>query len=119
VVALLDAGMLQSWLDDSIQVLTQGTACARQQGAAAAQALDAMQDAETGQRGHLLTMRDYCQEPYQAAEAKVGAVLDRLSGLSAGTPGQQEDVAVLRALVAIKTAERATACARCCCSRTW
>jgi len=106
VALLLGAGtLLQSRLDDSIQALIQGTARARLQGAAAAQVLDAMQDAETGQRGYLLTMRDYYLEPYQTAEAKVGGVLDRLSGLSADTPGLLEDVTALRTLVAAKTAE--------------
>ena len=102
---LAGALLLEGRLDRSVAALIRGTALARMQAAAAGQVLSAMQDAETGQRGYLLTMRDYYLEPYQQAEAQVGALLDRLDGLARGTPWLQDEAAQLRALVETKKAE--------------
>jgi len=102
---LTGALLLEGRLDRSVTALIRGTALARMQAAAAGQVLSAMQDAETGQRGYLLTMRDYYLEPYQQAEAQLGALLDRLDGLARGTPWLQDEAAQLHALVDAKTAE--------------
>ena len=108
MAGLLAAGaVLQSRLDRSILALIRGTATARLQAAAADQVLDAMQDAETGQRGYLLTMRDPYLEPYQLAVARMDPLLDRLAALARGTPWMEKDSAELRTLVGAKLAELA------------
>ena len=108
MAGLLGGGaVLQRRLDASILALIRGTTAARLQAAAAAEVLTALQDAETGQRGFLLTMRDYYLEPYQQAVARVDPLMDRLAALARGTPWLEAETAELRPLVAAKTAELA------------
>src|SRR5207244_7325888 len=52
----------------------------------------AMTDAETGQRGFLLTGQEKLLEPYDAAVAGVHGRLDRLRGLTADNPVQQDNL---------------------------
>jgi len=47
------------------------------------------QDAETGQRGYILTRQQSFLEPFNAAHARVGRDLDRLKRLTADNPSQQ------------------------------
>ena len=51
------------------------------------QALSSLRDAETGQRGYLLTGRPAYLAPYAAAVATVNQQLDTLRSLSAADPG--------------------------------
>ena len=81
------------------------TTLARMQVSAALQVFSVIQDAETGQRGFLLTGRTYYLEPYQQATARVGAALDRLDELDDNTLWLQEEAAPLRELVQRKMAE--------------
>ncbi len=67
--------------------------------------LSQVKDAETGQRGYLLTGQDAYLEPYDAALRSIPASLDRLSGLTADNPRQQSRVQALRSLVGGKLAE--------------
>lgn len=60
------------------------------------QLLSALSDAETGQRGYLLTGQEEYLEPYRSAVPRVAAHLERLEALSAGKPGQSARVAELR-----------------------
>ena len=57
-----------------------------------------LQDAETGQRGYLLTERQDYLEPYDAAVARLGGDLDRLEQLVADNPRQVTAARRLRAL---------------------
>lgn len=62
-------------------------------------------DAETGQRGYLLTGRDEYLLPYLGARKGAGEALDALAALSQVYPAQGQDVAELRRLVERKLAE--------------
>src|SRR3569833_2974228 len=52
--------------------------------------LSSLKDAETGQRGYLLTGRESYLEPYNAARAAIPAQLQDLRRLTMSTPRQQE-----------------------------
>ena len=69
--------------------------------------LSVMRDAETGQRGYLLTQREEYLEPYTAALDEIEPLLARLAVLAEGDPPQQEALAQLRTQIATKRAELA------------
>jgi methyl-accepting chemotaxis protein len=64
-----------------------------------------LQDAETGQRGYLLTGEDAYLAPYQDAAGHIKATADQLQQLAAGDPEQQRKLAAIEALIAAKMAE--------------
>ncbi|MGH7093377.1 MAG: methyl-accepting chemotaxis protein [Stellaceae bacterium] len=64
----------------------------------------ALIDAETGQRGYLLTGDDSYLQPYRTALATISAELARVRAMTAGKPEQRETDA-LPALIAAKLAE--------------
>lgn len=75
--------------------------------------LSAVQDAETGQRGYILTGNERYLEPYDRAMAVVDERLDGLAALTQANPRQQANIAQLRRNVAAKTEElRATVALR-------
>src|SRR5687768_5006942 len=63
-------------------------------------ALDAitstLKDAETGQRGYLITGEDRYLEPYTAAVAAIDGRIQTVADLTADNPAQQERIARLR-----------------------
>ncbi|WP_406850232.1 CHASE3 domain-containing protein, partial [Chromobacterium phragmitis] len=61
-----------------------------------------MKDAETGQRGYLLTGEPAYLEPFRAAVAGVPVVLSELRALSADNAGQQARINQAEALVGTK-----------------
>jgi len=67
--------------------------------------LSTMKDAETGQRGFLLTYKDRYLEPYSTALSAVGAQLDELAQLTRDNSRQQTRIEPLRQHVAAKLAE--------------
>jgi len=106
VLTLLSAAVvLERQAGQSIQGLIDSTATARQQASAARQVFSAVQDAETGQRGYLLTQRAYYLEPLQQAQARMATLLDRLSALAVNSPWLQDEAAPLRGLVGRKLEE--------------
>src|SRR5579863_1028630 len=64
----------------------------------------AIADAETGQRGYLLTGRLSYLEPYETARRELGPKLDYLAS-ALGDPIQQKSLANLRALIDRKLKE--------------
>ena len=62
-------------------------------------------DAETGQRGYLLTGDESYLEPYETAANVVDAKMDGLESLLQYSPGQQPKVEAVRGLVTTKLAE--------------
>ncbi len=54
--------------------------------------LSTLQDAETGQRGYLLTGVESYLEPFKNANQKIHIVLDDLRTLTADNPRQQEEL---------------------------
>jgi CHASE3 domain sensor protein len=67
--------------------------------------LSLLKDAETGQRGYLLTGRGQYLEPYRDATARISGKLNHLKELTADNPRQQERFPDLEARVADKLSE--------------
>lgn len=67
--------------------------------------LSTVQDAETGQRGFLLTGDEHYLEPYDAAVLQVRSQLDKLAQLTSDNPAQQERIGPLKLHVDAKLAE--------------
>ncbi len=67
--------------------------------------LSVLKDAETGQRGYILTGEDRYLEPYETATAAVQKTLDSLSSLMADDPGEEGNVRRVRSLTEAKIAE--------------
>jgi CHASE3 domain sensor protein len=63
------------------------------------------QDAETGQRGFLLTGKESYLEPYDAAIASLPSQVDEVAQLTRDEPAQQNRIGPLRAHVVAKLAE--------------
>jgi methyl-accepting chemotaxis protein len=67
--------------------------------------LSEMKDAETGQRGFLLTGSDAYLEPYDSALRQVKGTLDEVRKLTEDNPRQQPRLATLKTLIDSKFAE--------------
>jgi PAS domain S-box-containing protein len=67
--------------------------------------LSLLQDAETGQRGYLLTGDDTYLQPFQVSGPRIEARLAEVAGLTRDNPDQQATIAGLRPLVAAKLDE--------------
>jgi signal transduction histidine kinase/CheY-like chemotaxis protein len=63
-----------------------------------------LQDAETGQRGYLLTGGQDYLDPFTSADAEIGPELEKLTGLVT-EPVQRQNIAALRSIVDDKRAE--------------
>jgi signal transduction histidine kinase/DNA-binding response OmpR family regulator/CHASE3 domain sensor protein len=66
-----------------------------------------LKDAETGQRGYLLTGRESYLEPYLMAKSDLGGELDALESWAADSPPQRKRVTQLKSLATDKMAELA------------
>ena len=66
-------------------------------------------DAETGERGYIITGREAYLEPYERARAALAATLTQVRALTADNPAQQDDVERLRSLTERRQAELAEA----------
>lgn len=67
--------------------------------------LSTLKDAETGQRGYLITGKDEYLDPYNAAARDIDTVLAHLQELTADNPNQQRRIENLKPLVKDKFAE--------------
>ncbi|USQ98267.1 response regulator [Caulobacter sp. RL271] len=67
--------------------------------------LSTMQDAETGQRGYLLTGNDKYLEPYQVAVADVTTKVETVGALTRDNPVQQDNLDLLKRHINAKLAE--------------
>ena len=67
--------------------------------------LSSTQDAETGQRGFLLTNNDRYLEPYNSALSSIPQRLGEIAQLTTDNPAQQRRIAVLKLHVEAKLAE--------------
>jgi diguanylate cyclase (GGDEF)-like protein/PAS domain S-box-containing protein len=67
--------------------------------------LSLLKDAETGQRGFLLTGDPAFLTPYEAADQQIGARLDTLDRVTGDEPEEAESVGQIRTLVAQKLQE--------------
>ena len=89
----------------SIEKLREGVTRANQDIEAATRVLDALQDAETGQRGFLLTMRPSYLEPYWASRGQLDLNLEHLQQRAKSAPWLSNDVAALVGVAHQKMAE--------------
>jgi CheY-like chemotaxis protein/CHASE3 domain sensor protein len=69
--------------------------------------LSSVKDAETGQRGFLLTDNEHYLEPYDAALPAITSQLDELSRLTRDNPTQQDRIGPLKLQIEAKLAELA------------
>ncbi len=67
--------------------------------------LSSAKDAETGQRGFLITGDEAYLEPYTSGKNAIGSELDQLISLSAQSPQQRQRLDELRGLIAAKMDE--------------
>jgi len=67
--------------------------------------VSALKDAETGQRGYLITGKDRYLEPYQTGTSEVNQTIQHLRELTADNPKQQRRLDALGPLIAAKLAE--------------
>ncbi|UAL12603.1 response regulator [Caulobacter segnis] len=67
--------------------------------------LSTMQDAETGQRGYLLTGNDKYLEPYQVAVTDVATKVEALGALTRDNSVQQDNLGLLKRHITAKLAE--------------
>jgi CHASE3 domain sensor protein len=67
--------------------------------------LSTVRDAETGQRGYLLTDKESYLGPYNAAAQEIGPRLDMLRRLTIDNPAQQDRLATLKQHIDAKFAE--------------
>jgi CHASE3 domain sensor protein len=67
--------------------------------------LSTIKDAETGQRGYLLTGDEGYLRPYSAATQETGPRLDALQRLTVDNPAQQDRLATLKQHIAAKLGE--------------
>jgi methyl-accepting chemotaxis protein len=72
-----------------------------------AETLSAVKDAETGQRGFVLTGAERYLEPYNDALKTIDSHIQELRELTADNPNQQRRIAAMQTLVAQKLAELA------------
>ena len=69
--------------------------------------LSTTQDAETGQRGYLLTGNDRYLQPYQTAVSAVGARVEEVASLTKDNPAQQANIGPLKRHIDAKLDELA------------
>jgi signal transduction histidine kinase len=86
MVALLAIVAANLWLVGEARTSVDAVSAARLQRSALADLRGLLQDAETGQRGYLLTGSADYLEPYEDGVAKIPAQLDRVRTLLAGDP---------------------------------
>jgi CHASE3 domain sensor protein len=67
--------------------------------------LSALKDAETGQRGYLLTGSDSYLGPYQAATDQIQTTYGSLLRMTSDNPSQQQRLISMRPLIEAKSAE--------------
>src|SRR5882672_1380021 len=67
--------------------------------------LSQLKDAETGQRGYLITGEDSYLAPYQSALAAIQGTLDDVRKLTADNPNQQRRLAAVSPMIDAKLAE--------------
>lgn len=65
-------------------------------------ALSLMKDAETGQRGYLLTGRSKFLEPYNHAPQRALALLNEVQALTRDNPGQQSNIQTIRQVMQLR-----------------
>ncbi len=100
-------GLLSFWSSESRRAAAGELKVSREVGDSTDDLLSMLKDAETGQRGYVLTGKDTYLEPYNTATAAIPGLLSRLRSAAAELPVQRERVEALQPLVAAKLQELA------------
>ncbi len=110
VALVLTAAVIASQMaSSSMAQLAAAAAKAREQSEAASEVINELQQAESGQRGYLITRRPSYLERYERGTQLIGPDLELLNHLAQGTPWLQDDAAKLTEAVRIRLAELADA----------
>jgi PAS domain S-box-containing protein len=102
---LLAIGILNRWHMGRVEQAQAAVAHSREVTAELAQTVAALTDAETGQRGFLITGEERYLDPYNSAASNVKDRLARVAQLTADNRDQQEELVTAQSLVAEKLAE--------------
>jgi signal transduction histidine kinase len=105
LAALLAIVGMTFWLVGQTQAYSERVTGARQQRAAVIDLRGLAQDAETGQRGYLLTSNKDYLEPYLNAAGKLPSQLERVRSLMGNDPEAKRLVGRLTAILSDKMAE--------------
>jgi signal transduction histidine kinase len=96
---------LSFWMLERTRVSTEEVLATREVRSSLADLLSVVQDAETGQRGYLLTGEDRYLAPYEDAVANIRPRVDKLAQLMARAPGHADFLADLNTAIDAKLAE--------------
>jgi signal transduction histidine kinase len=107
LAALLVMVALSMWMLERTRTSTEEVLATREMRSAVVDLFSVVQDAETGQRGYLLTGEDRYLQPYQEAAKRTDAGITRLADVMRRQPGSDEFIGKLRPLIAAKMAELA------------
>ena len=107
LAALLGMVALSFWMLERTSASTEEVIATREMRSALVDLFSIIQDAETGQRGYLLTGEARYLEPYQEAVAQTDVGLKKLQQVMRRQPGSDEFIAELRTAIDAKMAELA------------
>ncbi len=105
LVALLAMVALSFWMLERTSASTEEVIATREMRSALVDLFSIVQDAETGQRGYLLTGEARYLEPYREAVAQTDVGLKKLQQVMRRQPGSDEFIAELRTAIDAKMAE--------------
>jgi signal transduction histidine kinase len=107
LAALLAMVALSFWMLERTRASTGEVIATREMRSALVDLFSIIQDAETGQRGYLLTGEARYLEPYRDAVAQTGVGLKKLQQVMRRQPGSDEYIAELKTAIDAKMAELA------------
>jgi len=105
LVALLAMVGLSFWMLERTRASTEEVLATREMRSALADLFSVMQDAETGQRGYLLTGEERYLQPYDDAVVAVEAGIKKVEGVARRQQEEGDFIAKLRPTIAGKLAE--------------
>jgi signal transduction histidine kinase len=108
-LALLIIVGVSFWLVEQARIYSDAVTAARFERSAIADLRNMLDDAETGQRGYLLTSDQAYLTPYLDVRNRIPAQIDRVKALTDDDPVQKEAVAKLADVITAKLAELQTA----------
>ncbi len=107
LAALLAMVALSFWMLERTRTSTEEVIATREMRSALVDLFSIVQDAETGQRGYLLTGETRYLEPYQDAVAQTDVGLKKLLQVMRRQPGSDDFIAELKTAISAKLAELA------------